>query len=76
MTLPSPIAALRFRIEQYGWTDRRFAKAIGMSPSHFSEVLHGKRRLPLTAMRKAVLLGVPGHVLLQPFPCERKAGRL
>lgn len=68
--LPPPIDALKFRIEQYGWTQGEFAKKIGMSKTHFSEVMRGKRRLPLTAIRKCVKLGVPAAVILQPFPCE------
>ncbi len=68
--MPPPIEAIRFRIEQYGWPDYRFAEAIGMQRSHFSEMMKGKRRMPLNAIRKAVELGVPAKVLLQPFPCE------
>lgn len=69
MELP-PLDALRFRIEQYGWSDAKFARAIGMQRSHFSEVMTGKKRLPINAIRKAVELGIPAKVLLQPFPCE------
>lgn len=68
---PSPIEAIRFRIEQYGWKDCEFAKEIGMSRSHFSEVMNGKRKMPLYAVRKTVALGVPAAVMLQPFPCEQ-----
>ncbi len=72
--LPSPIEAIRFRIEQYGWTDSKYAKEIGMSRSHFSEVMKGKRRMPVKAIRKAIALGTPAEVLLQPFPCELVKG--
>lgn len=65
IALPTICEALRFRIEQYGWTDRRFAAEIGMNQSHFSEVMSGKRRLPLNARIKAHKLGVPASVLLQ-----------
>jgi HTH-type transcriptional regulator/antitoxin HigA len=68
--LPNPITAIRFRIEQYGWTDAQFAEKVGMSRSHFSEVMNGKRKMPLHAVRKAVGLGIPAKVMLQPFPCE------
>lgn len=70
-SIPSPIEALRFRIDQYGWSDARFARVIGMQPSHFSEIMTGKRRMPLGAIRAAVKLGVPAGVLIQPFPCEQ-----
>lgn len=71
MNMPTPIEALEFRIEQYGWSQNEFAKRIGMLPSHFSEVMNGKRRMSLDAIRNAVALGVPANVLLQPFPCEK-----
>lgn len=70
--LPPPIEALKFRIEQYGWTQGRFATEIGMAESHFSLVMSGKRRLPLDAIRKCVALGIPAQVILQKFPCEKK----
>ena len=63
--LPTIIGALEFRREQYGWTNSKFAKKIGMSRSHFSEVMNGKRRLPLNARIKAYKLGVSAEVLLQ-----------
>lgn len=64
--LPSITAALEFRRDQYGWTATKLAKAIGMSRHHFSEVMAGKRRLPLNARIKAHKIGVPAKVLLQP----------
>lgn len=70
--LPKPIDALRSLVERNGWTDGQCAEALGMRRSHFSEVMSGKRRLPLEAIRAAVKLGVPAEVLLQPFPCEVK----
>lgn len=72
-TVQNPIDALRFRIEQYGWTDAKFAKAVGMAASHFSEVMNGKRRMPIKAIRLAVGLGVPAKLILLPFPCEAEA---
>ncbi len=65
LPLPSIVDALRFRIEQYGWPDYKFAKAVGMNQCHFSEVMSGKRRLPLNARIKAHKLGIPANVLLQ-----------
>jgi antitoxin component HigA of HigAB toxin-antitoxin module len=63
--LPSIVEALQFRMEQYGWQAYRLAKEIGMNKGHFSEVMSGKRRLPLNARIKAHRLGIPANVLLQ-----------
>jgi HTH-type transcriptional regulator / antitoxin HigA len=68
--LPTPIDALKFRAEQYGWNQTQMAKALGLTRGHYSEVLNGKRRLSLEAIRAAVELGIPAKVILQPFPCE------
>ena len=65
MQLPTIIEALKFRAEQMGWGQERMAIELGLQASHYSEVLSGKRRLPLRAMRKACKLGVPAKVLLQ-----------
>ena len=63
--LPTIVEALRFRIEQFGWTDMEFARRVGMNRHHFSEVMSGKRQFPLSARIKAYKLGVPANVLLQ-----------
>lgn len=65
MKLPTIPEALRFRIDQYGWTDAKFAHEIGMHSQNFSRVMNGKRRLPLDARIKAHKLGVPAALLLQ-----------
>lgn len=64
MKLPSVSEALEFRQREYGWTQRRMAKALGMQNGHYNEVLAGKRRLPYEAACRAFKLGVPAHVLL------------
>lgn len=63
--LPSVPEALEFRREQYGWTREMMAFAIGLSKGHYSEVINGKRQLPLNATRHAYSIGVPATVLLQ-----------
>ncbi len=64
--LPTIPDALRFRSDQMGWNDSMMADKLGMGRSHYSEVLSGKRPLPLSAIRHSYALGVPASVLLQP----------
>lgn len=72
--LPSIADALEFRREAYGLTAREFAQVLGIAGTHYSEVVHGKRRLPIDAVRRAVAVGVPVDILLQPF-CARSRHR-
>ena len=58
--------ALEFRRDQYGLTKTEFAAILGIGKGHYSEVLSGKRRLPLEATKRAFAIGVPADVLLQP----------
>ena len=60
--------ALECRRDQYGLTQREFAEVLGLRDSHYSEVVNGRRRLPIDATRRAFAIGVPAHVLLQPRP--------
>lgn len=60
--------ALEFRRDQYELTKREFAGVLGLRASHYSEVVNGRRRLPIDATRRAFAIGVPAHVLLQPQP--------
>jgi len=69
--MPTPEEALEFRREQYGWTMTRMAFELGIKLSHYSEVISGKRRLPLEAIRQAVKIGVPSKVILQKFKSEK-----
>lgn len=64
LNLPTIPSALRFRQEQYGWTQAKMAKRLGLSTGHYSEVLSGKRALPYEAACRAYKLGVPATVLL------------
>lgn len=58
--------ALEFRRDQYGLTQREFAAILGLQNTHCSEIISGKRRLPLGATKRAFAIGVPADVLLQP----------
>lgn len=64
MTLPSVSEALEFRQREYGWTQRRMAKALGIGHGHYNEVLQGKRALPYAAACRAYGVGVPANILL------------
>lgn len=64
MGMPSPLEAIKFRMEQSGMKAKDLAPYIG-SPSKVSEVLSGKRSLSLSMIRNLVKLGIPAEVLLQ-----------
>jgi HTH-type transcriptional regulator/antitoxin HigA len=61
---PTPIDAIKFRMEQLGWTNRQLAGVLG-GRNRVSEVMGKKRELSLHMMR--VLhkeMGVPAESLL------------
>lgn len=63
--LPDPIAAIQFRMEQEGLTNKDLAPYIGSS-GKVSEVLSGKRDLTLSMIRALHKhLGIPAEVLIQ-----------
>ena len=63
--LPSPIAAIRFRMEQQGLKAKDLIPHFG-SASKVSEVLSGRRRLSLAMIRSLIAgLSIPAQVLLQ-----------
>lgn len=64
MDLPTPVEAIRFRMEQQGLKNKDLIPFIG-SPSKVSEVLSGQRSLSLTMIRNlAQGLGIPAEVLI------------
>lgn len=64
-TLPDPIEAIKFRMEQADLKPADLIPYLG-SPSRVSEILSGKRRLTIEMMRALeVGLGIPAKVLLQ-----------
>jgi len=65
ISMPSPIDAIRFRMEQQGLSKRDLEPYIG-SRGKVSEVLSGKRPLTLQMIRSLHFnLGIPAEVLLQ-----------
>lgn len=61
---PSPIDAIRFRMEQLDLAQKDIAKYLG-SPSRVSEVLSGKRPLTLPMIRSLHEgLGIPANLLI------------
>ena len=62
--LPSPIDAIRFRMEQEDMKAKDLVPYVG-SASKVSEVLSGRRRLSLSMIRNLTRLGIPAEVLLQ-----------
>lgn len=63
--LPSPLEAIKFRMEQAGLEPKDLVPLIG-SESEVSEVLSGTRPLNLPMIRNLVKsLGIPAEVLLQ-----------
>ena len=68
---PSPVEAIRFRMDQQGLKPKDLVPYLG-SPSKVSEILNGKRPLTLSMIRRLHLgLGIPAEVLI-----AEKAGRL
>ena len=68
MTLPSIIDAVEFRRDAYGLTQKNWAFVLGVQPSHYSEFINGKRRLPVAAMARCFEHGVPAEFLFQCKP--------
>jgi len=69
---PSPVEAIKFRMEQQRLTPRGLIPYIG-SRSKVSEVLSGKRSLTLSMMRALHSgLGIPANVLIQEQEQDEK----
>jgi HTH-type transcriptional regulator/antitoxin HigA len=63
---PSPVAAIRFRMQQAGLTDRDLIPYLG-SRSRVSEILSGERGLTVDMIRALnAHLGIPAEALLGP----------
>ncbi len=74
LELPTPVDAIKFRMEQMGLEQRDLIPFIG-SRSRVSEVLNHKRPLTLTMMRALHRgLGIPAAVFLRDEPSEVQAG--
>ena len=58
--------ALEFRREQYGLSRAQFSVVIGLSASHYSEVMSGVRDLPIKAAKRAYRIGVSIEAIMAP----------
>lgn len=63
---------LEFRRDQYGLTAQRWAMVLGISPAHYSEVVHGKRRISVSAIERAVAVGAAPEPLIAGRMGRRK----
>lgn len=60
---PTPIEAIKFRMEQSGMSVADMAPYIG-APNRVYEVLNGTRQLSLAMIRRLMTLGIPAEVLI------------
>jgi len=64
---PSPLEAIKFRIEQMGLSESELSNILG-ARSRKSEILSGKRKLSLVMIRKLnEVLNIPAEVLIQAY---------
>lgn len=65
--LPDPVEAIKFRMEQLGYSQSDLAKVIGLK-SRASEILSKKRKLSLDMIRQLHdKLNIPTDVLIQVY---------
>jgi HTH-type transcriptional regulator/antitoxin HigA len=65
--LPDPIEAIKFRMEQLGYTQSDLAKVVGLK-SRASEILNKKRKLSIEMIRQLhEKLNIPTDVLIQAY---------
>lgn len=70
---PSPVAAIRFRMEQRQLSRKDLEPMIG-SRARVSEILTGKRALTLDMVRRVRKgLGISADLLIAPLPAPRKS---
>lgn len=64
---PSPLEAIKFRLEQMNMSESELSKILGARSRKF-EILSGKRKLSLTMIRKLnETLNIPAEVLIQLY---------
>lgn len=64
---PDPIEAIKFRMEQLGYSQNDLANVVGLK-SRASEILNRKRKLTLEMIRQLhQVLGIPTDVLIQSY---------
>ena len=67
ISLPDPIEAIKFRMEQMGYNQNDLANIIGLE-SRASEILNRKRKLSLEMIRQLhERLHIPTDVLIQTY---------
>ena len=67
ISLPDPIEAIKFRMEQMGYNQNDLANIIGLK-SRASEILNRKRKLSLEMIRQLhEKLHIPTDVLIQTY---------
>ncbi len=67
VSLPDPIEAIKFRMEQMGYNQADLAKVVGLK-SRASEILNKKRKLSLHMIRQLHnKLNIPTDVLIQSY---------
>ncbi len=67
MPKPSPLEAIKFRIEQMNMSEAELSDILG-ARSRKSEILSGKRKLSLAMIRKLnEILHIPAEVLIQDY---------
>ena len=67
IALPDPIEAIKFRMEQLGYTQSDLANVVGLK-SRASEILNRKRKLTLEMIRNLhETLNIPTDVLIQSY---------
>lgn len=65
--MPDPVEAIKFRMEQLGYSQADLAGIIGLK-SRASEILNRKRKLSLDMIRQLhERLNIPTDVLIQPY---------
>ena len=65
--LPDPIEAIKFRMEQLGYSQNDLASVIGLK-SRASEILNKKRKLSLEMIRNIhSVMKIPTEVLIQAY---------
>ncbi|MBS1554203.1 MAG: helix-turn-helix domain-containing protein [Bacteroidetes bacterium] len=65
--LPDPVEAIKFRMEQLGYSQSDLAKVVGLK-SRASEILSRKRKLSLDMIRQLhAQLNIPTDVLIQAY---------
>jgi HTH-type transcriptional regulator / antitoxin HigA len=67
VAFPDPVEAIKFRMDQLGYTQNDLAKVVGLK-SRASEILSGKRKLSLEMIRQLHRhLKIPTEVLIQAY---------